>query len=104
MTILDKVATKLKYTPATPSTPGSKPTYAQERSFACNYSDISAQETVRAGRNASNREGRVHYFPARVSFNYGDRIVYDGATYEIMYVPQRAHYVAIDYVEVKAQQ
>lgn len=104
MNNLDLTAYKMKYTAANPSVPGSKPTYAQERSFRCNHREISAQENVKAGRLATGKGKRFFYFPARVRFAYGDRILFDGLYYEIMYIPDQGHSVAINYVDTKALQ
>jgi hypothetical protein len=104
MNNLDLTAYKMKCTPATPSVPGSKATYEQERSFRCNWREISAQENVKAGRNSSGKGKRFFYFPARVRFAYGDRILFDGLYYEIMYIPEQGHSVAINYVDTKALQ
>jgi len=118
MNNLDLTAYKMKYTPANPAIPGSKATYAQERSFRCNHREISAQESVKAGRLATNKGKRFFYFPARVRFAYGDRIsiveqVANGTTnaleaknvdYEIMYIPDQGHSVSINYVDTKALQ
>lgn len=104
MNSLDLTAYKMKYTPAIPSIPGSKATYAAERSFKCNHREISAQENVRAGRVAANKGKRFFYSPARVRFAYGDRIKCDGLDYEIVYIPDQGHSVAINYVDTKALQ
>lgn len=104
MNQLDLTATKYKYTPANPTVPGSKAAYAAERSFRCNHREISAQENVKAGRNSSNKGKRFFYFPARVRFAYGDRILFDGLYYEIMYIPEQGHSVAINYIDTKAIQ
>ena len=104
MNQLDLTATKMKYTAAVPSVPGSKATWAAERSFRTNHREISAQENVRAGRVASGKGKRFFYYAARVSFAYGDRVLFDGLTYEIMYIPDQSHSVAINYVDTKAVQ
>lgn len=118
MNNLDLTAYKMKYTPANPAVPGSKATYAQERSFRCNHREISAQESVRNGRLATNKGKRFFYFPERVRFAYGDRIrlfekvanetthILDNQNvdYEIMYIPPQGHSVAINYVDTKALQ
>jgi len=104
MNQLDLTAYKMKYTPAVPSIPGSKATYAQERPFRCNHREISAQESVRAGRAATNKGKRFFYFPRFVSFAYGDRILLGSAYYEILYIPDQGHSVAINYVDTKAIQ
>lgn len=104
MNQLDLTATKYKYTPANPAVPGSKAVYTSERMFHTNHREISAQENVKAGRLATGKGKRFFYFPARVRFAYGDRILFDGLYYEIMYIPEQGYSVAINYVDTKALQ
>jgi len=101
---LDKTAYKHKRTPATPSIPGSKESWTLERSFLCNWRDITPAEQVRAGRDTTGRERRFFYFPRMVSFAYNDKIYFDSMAYKVIAVPSRAHAVPVDFVDTKAEQ
>jgi hypothetical protein len=101
----EKTAYKLKFIPATPSVPGSKNTYPLERSFILdNIREITAQESVRAGRDASNKGKRFYYYPRMVSFAYGDRVRYLAKDYEILWIPDSVNAQRINYIDTRAIQ
>ena len=101
MTRLNQRATKYTYTPANPAVFGSQATYPEERGFNCRYHSNTAIENVNAGRNASDENGVLYYYPREVSFKLEDRIVLDGLKYTVIYVPRRAYSKPIDYVQVR---
>lgn len=101
---LDDTADRYKYTAANPQTFGSKATYTKDKTFKCLYRSNTASENVRAGRDATGETGKFYYYPRYVSFAMGDRILYKGAYYDILYIPSMTAPKLIDYIDVKAQQ
>ena len=104
MNQLDKTAYKHKRTPANPATPGSKESWALERSFLCNWRDITPTETVKAGRDTTGRERRFFYFPRMVTFAYNDKVYFDSVAYKIISIPSHAHALAVEFVDTVAEQ
>jgi hypothetical protein len=87
MNRLNKSAYRMRFTPANPAVFGSVDSYTKDKYFWCAYRTKTAAQLVREGKDSEERQMRVEYYPRYVSFTVGDRVLIDGRTYDVVYVP-----------------
>jgi hypothetical protein len=97
----DAVGFKLKYVAPLIKAFGNEPSYQRDGSFPCRYRNVTANENIRAGRNAEVAFVRLWYPADHVRFNPSDRIQLLDQTYTIEHVPFYSTPVYEAYIDVR---